>query len=166
MSDFNNEEFNPPKELDKEIINMVHRDLESNPKILFLKVLGIQGIIGVLTLLFCPQFNFSLTNNYELFHYFHRTFGEAICMGICGAIFIGIGALIVSTFVRERDLKEIHSHPFLYFVSITGIAIFCFYLLGAEIYFMMAIYWAIGALSSALIFFELGRIIRLNVFQK
>ena len=60
--------------LDKDILAFVQNDLQPNHAFVFIKLLLIQAFIGILTLAFCPQFKFSLTNNYELFHYFHYKF--------------------------------------------------------------------------------------------
>ena len=68
----NSKGVNPPEDLSERILSFVQSDLNPSHKIVFTKLLAIQGFIGFLTLLFCPQFNLSLTNNFELFHYFHH----------------------------------------------------------------------------------------------
>ena len=99
----NSEGSMPPQELDTKIISFVRYDLSPDMKIVFSKLLGIQAFVGVLTLLFCPQFELSLTNNHDLYHYFHYTFGTYGCFAICGALFIGSGAIFASYLLLDRE---------------------------------------------------------------
>ena len=69
--DFLQSDHQSPKELDAKIKNSIHEKMNPSHKLVFMKLISIQGFIGFVTMLFCPQFNFSLTNNYDLFHYFH-----------------------------------------------------------------------------------------------
>ncbi len=78
----NSEGIEPSKELDDKITNYVKYDMNPDMKIVFVKLLGIQTFIGILTLLLCPQFELSLTNNHDLYHYFHYTFGTYGCFGV------------------------------------------------------------------------------------
>ncbi|MDH5581141.1 MAG: hypothetical protein OEY33_04485 [Bdellovibrionales bacterium] len=162
----NNESVSPNKSLDEKVLNHVQRDLKITPTQLFLKIFGIHTIVGLLTLLFCPQFELSLTNNHEVFHFFHRTFGPYICMMICGVIFVGTGSLLVGGIINFRDLSIIHKHPFLYFSGITGFFILGFIIFGAKIYLESVLFWALGSILSSVIFFECIRLIRKLNFQK
>ena len=114
----NSKNLAPPSELDHKILNLVQVDLDPGHAIVFLKLISIQGLIGVLTMLFCPQFNFSLTNNYDLFHYFHHTFGASICMVLCGLIFVGSGAIFASYTLSNNEINKIKESRFLYFISV------------------------------------------------
>jgi len=68
---FNNTETqNYHLKSDDIILSFVKNDLEPQHKTIVLKILIVQTFIGMITLLFCPQFNFSLTNNFEVFHFF------------------------------------------------------------------------------------------------
>ena len=62
----NSKGVNPPEELSNKILSFVKADLNPSHQIVFSKILSIQAFIGFLTLVFCPQFDHSLTNNYEL----------------------------------------------------------------------------------------------------
>jgi hypothetical protein len=161
----NSKGVNPPDELSNRILSLVHADLNPSHKIVFIKLLGIQAFIGFLTLIFCPQFNLSLTNNYELFHYFHHNFGENICMVICGSIFIGSGAVFAAYLLKSSEIKKIKESRILYYTSVSILALSSFFLLGSKVYLTLALYWLIGAILGGLIIFEFNRVIRKEIFQ-
>tara|TARA_R110002072_G_scaffold534_6_gene4082 strand:- start:256267 stop:256788 length:522 start_codon:yes stop_codon:yes gene_type:complete len=159
------ETHSPSAELSNTILHKVRQDLNPTHTVVFSKLLGTQLFIGVLTLLFCPQFNLSLTNNYDLFHYFHHTFGEKICMAICGFIFIGSGAVFASYLLKSNEITKIKESRFLYYFSITTIALSTFLILGAQTYLYLSLYWFMGASFGGLITFEINRIIRRTLLQ-
>jgi hypothetical protein len=153
----------PPEHISTNILNIVKSDLDPSHTIVFSKLLGVQAFVGFLTLTFCPQFDLSLTNNYELFHYLHNTFGANVCMAICGSIFIGTGAIFASYLLNLSELRKIKDSKLLYYFSISSIAIASFTLLGAEIYLTLTIFWLMGATLAGVLLFELNRLLRLKV---
>ena len=161
----NSEGVNSPDKLNNKILDYVKNDLNPSHKIVFGKLLSIQAFIGFFTLTFCPQFKLSLTNNYALFHYFHHNFGESICMAICGSIFVGSGALLAAYILKASEIRKIKYSRFLYYLSITSIALTTFLILGADIYLNLVIFWFIGAYFGGLLLFEMNRIIRKAVFN-
>ena len=85
--EFTNSTSQVPNELKQSVHQKIAEKLNPAKHILFSKLALIQAFIGTLTLLFCPQFKFSLTANDQLYHYFHHTFGHYGCMIACGALF-------------------------------------------------------------------------------
>ena len=159
----NSEGVKPPKELDSKIINYVRYDLNPDMKIVFFKLIGIQAFIGVLTLLFCPQFELSLTNNHDLYHYFHYTFGTYGCYSICGALFVGSGAIFASYLLRKSEVQKIRSNKSLCYLAISLIALSLFLLFGAEVYLTAALAWLVGAMLGGLLMVEINGFFR-NIF--
>lgn len=154
-----------PKKLDQAVLEIVHKDLNPEHKIVFFKLTLIQGFIGLITMLFCPQFNFSLTNNYDLFHYFHTTFGHAVCMVFCGSIFLGSGAIFASYILSQGEVNKIKESRFLYYLGLSIMAVSSFMLFGADIYLNLLSYWLIGAIGGGVLFFELNRLVRKNLIH-
>ena len=153
----------PPTELDKDTLSFVKYELNPSAKIVFLKLLGVQGLIGFLSLFFCPQFNLSLTNNMELFHYFHHRFGQSICMILCGSIFLGSGAIFASYLLKPNEVEKIYQSKFLYYMALS-ILFLCFFLIfGVETYIGLVLPWFIGASLGGLVVFELNRAIRVRL---
>ncbi len=144
---FNNTETqNYHLKSDDIILSFVKNDLEPQHKTIVLKILIVQTFIGMITLLFCPQFNFSLTNNFEVFHFFHRNFGHTICTAICASIFIGSGTIFASMLLSISELKEIIKTKGLYGIGLSGYFVSLFLLIGSEVYLMSSIIWAMSAI--------------------
>jgi hypothetical protein len=134
-------------------------------KLVFTKLLLIQGFIGVLTLLFCPQFNLSLTSNFDLFHYFHRTFGDKICMLICGGIFIGTGALFAGTIMTRYELSLVRKNSYLYYFALIGILLSVFFMFGAQFYLGALAFWLVGAYGTSVVSLEIINLLKIRTEQ-
>lgn len=142
-----------PSHLSAAILTHVKQEIEPEHKSIFFKLISIQAFVGIVSLIFCPQFELSLTNNYELFHFFHYKFGEQICMMICGAIFLGSGALAASFLLNRFELKRIGESNFLYSFTIGFIALSVLFVLGTPVYNSLLLFWFSGAIGSNLIIF-------------
>lgn len=157
--DFNNfldDSHKTPEHLDSKVMTLISNELQVSHSVVFSKILGVQGFIGILTMLFCPQFEMSLTNNYDLFHFFHRTFGHSVCMIICGSIFLGSGAFVAGLVLNSAERKHILNSKYLYALSLSAAALSGMYLVGAQFYLNSVIYWTIGALISQIVLFILS----------
>jgi uncharacterized protein YneF (UPF0154 family) len=135
----------PKAALSQAILERVRSDLEPSVSLVFTKLLLVQSIVGVMTMLFCPQFNLSLTNNYDLFHFFHRNFGQTICMAICGGIFVGSGAVIGSFLLRKTEMNQVAKRPLLYYFALASVFLSAFMLLGVDVYLEAALAWVAGS---------------------
>ena len=153
----------PSEQTSQQVLNLIHRDLEPQHKIIFLKILAIQAFIGALTLLLCPQFNFSLSNNYQVFHFFHKNFGHYGCMAACGSVFLGSGAVFASSLLSYSEIQKIKQTKILYYLTFSGMTVLSFLFIGAEIYLDAALFWMLGASTGGLLSFELGRIVKTKV---
>lgn len=146
----------PSDTTSKNILDLVSEDLKPSPFKIFGKLTGVHGFVGILTMLFCPQFNLSLTNNYELFHYFHMNFGHAICMFICGSIFLGTGSLFALSILSREEVRKIRKTKALYHIALSIFATFIFSLIGTDVYLSFVIFWILGAVVSGFLFFEIA----------
>jgi len=151
-----NERHSAPSELSQNILRSVTSELDPDHKLVFFKLLSIQAIVGTLTLIFCPQFNFSLTNNFKIFHFFHQHFGHYGCSMVCGSLFLGTGALIASQILKKPEVQKIKQSKLLYFVSLSGIGVLCFFFLGAQVYLDAALLWIAGAILGSVVLLETG----------
>lgn len=149
-----------PTHLDERVLTFVHNELNPPHQKVFLKLVLVQGFIGALTLLFCPQFNLSLTNYYDLFHFFHMTFGHKICMIICGGIFLGSGAFFSTYILSNEEVNQIKKSRFLYYTGLSILAVSTFMVFGAEVYLNAVIFWLIGSIGIGIAVFEANRSIR------
>ena len=157
------EDFEVPQSLTTIVLSTVHSSLNPSHKIIYSKLFCIQLFMGIISMLFCPQFELSLTNNHDLFHFFHRTFGAKICMIICGAIFMGSGAIFSSSLLTFHELKKIYNSKYLYFTSLSGVFISLFSIYKTEVFLQMALLWIIGSILSAIFIFKLTYSLRLTL---
>lgn len=159
--DFTNSANSPaPKELSTTVLNYISNDLNPEKKVVFAKLVAIQAFIGLITMTFCPQYALSLTASYDLFHYFHHTFGEFICMVICGSIFMGSAAIFACSILKGAELKQIRETRGLYFMALSIISLGAFIVAGADVYSSITFFWLIGTIGSGFIIFELNGILR------
>ena len=149
-----------PKDLSDKILLSIKHQLNPAKKYVFFKLLSIQAFIGLITMLFCPQFELSLTNNYEAFHYFHRTFGHYGCMAVCGSIFLGSGAIFASYLLSREELLVIRDTKYLFNFAISGIAITLFLIFGAKVYLDLTLIWAASGIALSILIFEISRVIK------
>ena len=161
---FENSNEAPSNVLDQKVLSLVKRNLIPKHKVIFGKLFLIQAFVGSLVLLFCPQFNISLTGNYELFHFFHRNFGAYVCSAICGGIFLGSGLFFANFILSRGELAAIGKSKFLYPMALSGLFILIFLFLGGEVYLEISLAWFFGSSLFAVVFFELGKFLK-RVFK-
>ena len=149
-----------PDHISKNVLKYIDRDLNPDKKIVFSKLLSIQAFIGLITMTFCPQFSLSLTSNYDLFHYFHHTFGNTICMLICGSIFMGSATIFACFLLSTNELRLIRNSKGLFSMSISILCLGVFFLFGAEIYSSLTLVWLIGCIGSGMVLFEINNSVR------
>jgi polyferredoxin len=165
FNDFIESTDDVPLSLDKRVMGLISRELNPSVTSIGIKLITIHAFVGIITMLFCPQFSLSLTNNYEVFHYFHHTFGTAICNIICGAIFMGTGAIFAVSILSTPELRKIKRSPILYYTALSIITISIFFVLGVEMYLSMVLLWGLGAVVSSSVFIYTGLSVRLKLKQ-
>jgi hypothetical protein len=152
----------PPVHLEEHVLKTIAEKIDPPHTLIFLKLVGIQAIIGVITMVFCPQFNYSLTNNYELFHMIHHKFGHYPCMAICGAIFMGSGALVASFILEAEERVKIQHNNFLYYCALSMVALGSFFSLGAQMYLDLSAIWLAGATLSGVVIYQAPKLLKFN----
>lgn len=152
-------EIEPAAGLTSSITHFVHRDL--NPSML--QVLSqfalIQAAVGGLSLFLCSQFGIG---NGPLMHTFSQ-FGATICMALCGALFLGLGALVASFYLEKPELDLIRKSGYLPVLAIGVLSLGIFFGFGAEIVFGLGLAWLIGAFAGGLLALQAGSLLRARV---
>ncbi|MBY0384713.1 hypothetical protein K2X05_06100, partial [bacterium] len=87
-----------PQKLTETILTKIHNELNPSFLHVFKKISFIHLILGFFTLLFCPQFDISITSQLGLVPYLMQ-FGHEVCTFGCGAIFVGISVLVSSFYL-------------------------------------------------------------------
>lgn len=154
-----------PRKLTHSIFDKVKADLNPNKQLVFLKLLSVQMFTGLITMLFCPQFKMSLTNNHDLFHYFHHNFGAQICMILCGAIFLGSGAIVAAYSLDLEEVRIIKNSKGLYTLAISGLSLGVFLLFGAKLYLDLTLLWVLGAFIAGTVMLAFNGFLRRKFLQ-
>lgn len=154
-----------PKQAHTRILSHVKAELQPAVALVFAKLLVVQAIMGMLTLLFCPQFELSLTSNVELLHYFHHVYGESLCALICGAIFIAPGAALAAYLLKPAEVHKVKSAGLFYHLAVAGTALLAFFLGGADVFNQLALFWFTAATLTATLLFDLNLRLRPRVLR-
>ncbi|MEO5969938.1 MAG: hypothetical protein ABIQ95_08420 [Bdellovibrionia bacterium] len=152
-------EVQPPAHLSTQILSQIQRDLKPSPWQVFFKLVGIHGLVGTITLLFCPQFGFSPLSDVGLMNIF-MPFGKYGCMLGCGAVYVGSSAFVASFLLKPEEIKVLRRTEGLQvpFLGLLSVAVFiCF---GATIVFELTVMWFLGTILGGLATLELGWLVR------
>jgi len=160
LSFIDSEKIDPPRELSHRVLDIIIAEMKPSHRLVLGKLILIQAFIGTITMIFCPQFSFSLTSNHDVFHFFHHKFGESICMIICGSIFMGTGALFASFLMKKGEIHRIKESRLLYYLTTSIFFMSIFYILGADIYLRLVSFWLIGSVIGGAIMFEVSRLVK------
>jgi hypothetical protein len=159
------DEITPPLKVSRLILSHVETAL--NPP--WWKVLSrlalIQAIVGAVTLLFCPQFGVSLVGGAGLMGIFMR-WGEEACMMGCGAVFLGVSALVSSLVLLPEEIKVIRRTGLLQFSVLGLLSISIFVYTGATAIGTLALFWLVGSILGGLTTLELGWLFRAQFRRK
>lgn len=135
------------------IHDQIQQDLKVEWLALLLKFYAIQWILGSVTLAFCQQFGFGQGHLAMIF----MSYGEALCMVLCGAFFMGFGALGAAYLLKDAELTALR-RQFYWPLGWNGILLLWFFSqLGAEILFSLGAFWLLGGLIATVSSLELGR---------
>ncbi len=146
-------EVRPPQHVSESLLEFVRRDL--NPGLW--NVLGKLGIIhtimGSLSLLVCAQFGIGRGTHVN--HLF-MSLGELACMGICGALFLGVSLTIASMVLSASEAHSLRKHRYVHVLILSALSLFVFFCLGAEIGVSLGLAWLLGATISGILVNEVA----------
>lgn len=149
-----------PDHVSRAVLSHVERDLDPHWPAVFAKLVLLQGFVGMLTLFFCPQFDLSFTANDQVYHYLHRHFGLYGCMAVCGALFMGSGAVLAAFVLRFSEIDLILSSKYLSSFALSGLAVIAFMIFGAEVYLGLAVSWIVGGAIASIFAIDGGKAFR------
>jgi len=136
-----------PKEVSENILNRVRADLNPSAWSVFAKLLGIQLVVGTLSLAVCNQFGLNpFRTTFSLSDYF-MTFGHSTCMFLCGVLFIGLTIVLGQLVLRREEFLVLSKNAPL---QVFGLSVFSLAALigfGAEVVLGIGALWFIGAMA-------------------
>lgn len=155
-------EISVPRQVQDKIISRVHSDLNPSSLKVFRKIALIHVVVGVVSLLMCPQFGVSPLGNMGLMALLMR-FSDTVCMIGCGAIFVGGTALVSSFALRPEEIRILRKTEALQFAVLGILSIGTFLCVGASVAFGLGLAWLAGSLVGGLLSLEIGWAIRKKV---
>jgi hypothetical protein len=143
---------NVPANISKNILNLVYQQMNPSWWVVFGKLLVIQSIAGLLSLLVCNQFGINpFKTGFSLSDYFMK-FGHSTCMLLCGFIFLGFGVSASRLFLNNEEFLVIKKNSFLQVFSLSLIFLGVFAAIGAELTFIISLFWILGAMLGGVFF--------------
>lgn len=154
-----------PHKVTETIFSEIHHELNPSFLQVFGKISYIHFIVGFFTLLFCPQFDISITSQFGLIPYFMQ-FGHEVCTFACGAIFVGLSLLASSFHLKPEDIKVLKEYEFLQLLVLSSLSLGFFVALGAEVVLSLGIIWLVGAIVGGILTLNLGWALRRHQYKE
>lgn len=144
------EDMAVPEELSNRILLRIKKDLSPPGWLVFAKTLGIQAIVGTLSLGVCNQFGMNPFNTEtSLMNYFMK-YGHTVCMTLCGFLFIGLGVAFALMFLNRDEIRVFKKNSFIQVFSLSVFSLVGFLTFGADIVLSFALMWLLGGLLGGL----------------
>lgn len=144
----------PSAAVDRLILDRVTRDLQPPLGWLYAKFAAIEAGAGVATLFLCPQFGFVPGGHSTYLHALHEQAGFFTFYLICGLLFVILGALLSALLLGYNELRAIGTSRYLYYLVFGVVAFLSFFVAGAEILWLSAGPWILGACLGNLLGFD------------
>ena len=159
------DEINPSPALNDVVLQMVNSELNPSSYRVFMKVIGIHAVISLFTLSLCSQFGFQTLPRFDLMNHFMSVVGPTYCMAFCGAIYLGVSALVLSLLMKPEEVRTIRHNKLLQMTLLSGVSLGVFLCLGASLFLLPTALWIFGALVGGVGTLELGWLVR-SQFRK
>ena len=154
-----------PQKLTETVLTKLYKELNPSFLHVFKKISFIHLIVGFFTLLFCPQFNISVTSQLGLIPYLMK-FGHEVCTFGCGAIFVGVSILVSSFYLKPEEVRVVKKYVLLQLLILSSISLGFFVAAGAEIVLSLGLIWLAGATVGGILSLDLGWALRRNLYFK
>lgn len=151
----------PSHAADARIMWRVKTDLQPPIGWLYAKFATIEAAAGVATLYVCPQFGVAFGGHNEFLHALHEQAGFFTFYLICGLLFVVVGAALSALLLGVNELKAIKTSKYVYYLVFGVAAFLSFYAAGAQIIWLSAAPWILGAYLGN--WFGFGVVSRLRV---
>lgn len=144
------EDIAVPEELSNRILMKIKNDLNPSAWLVFAKMVGIQAIVGTLSLGVCNQFGMNPFNTeISLMNYFMK-YGHTVCMTLCGFLFIGLGVTFALMFLNKDEIRAFKKNSLIQVFCLSVFSLVGFLTFGADIVLSFGLMWLLGGLLGGL----------------
>lgn len=154
--------ISPPREITKNIIEKISRDLNPSSLSVFGKVSLIHLLVGSITLLFCPQFGLGFLSGMGIMHLF-MALGSFGCALLCGSFFLGFSTLTVALILRPEEIRVVRKNNFIQISLLAIFSLLIFILFGEVIVTGHSLAWLLGGILMGIFSLEFGWYLRKNI---
>ena len=154
-----------PRELSEGICEFVGSQLHPSALLIFAKLSLVQFAVGLVTLLFCPQFGFALTSSLGFMPELMRI-SEGVCMLGCGAFFAGSSLLVASLVLKTEEVRTLKRHALLQLGGVATLSLGLFVCFGAETVLTLGLIWMLGAILGGVMSLEAGWYLRQQLVRR
>lgn len=141
-----------PSEVNNNVLLKIHRLINPNAWLVFLKLLGIHVVTGFLSLSVCHQFGLNPFNTEKsLADWFMQVGGHHFCMLGCGITFVSVSILSAGYFLTTEETRALKANDLLQNLSLGLISLGIFAAFGAELAIGVAGLWLLGSLVGGLV---------------
>ncbi len=145
-----------PEDVSHTVLQYVHNALNPSSWMVFLKLLGIHGVVGTLSLAICDQFGINpFSTGFSLAQYFMK-FGHSVCMTICGFLFISLSIFFSRLIFRQEEFVVLKKNVLSQAFSLSAISLGVFMIVGAEFALSIGVLWVIGAVLGGFVTAQIG----------
>jgi len=145
FNDFASAHLEPPRDLNEKLLLRVNHELHPPLIQVFAKVASIHFIVGMLTLLVCPQFGVRiLGDGMGLMNQF-MIFGDLGCRVACGLFFFSSSMLVAALLLRREEMKALRQNQILGVSTLALLSLGVFTMAHAEVVAGFAIAWLFGS---------------------
>ncbi len=134
------------REVPLDVSARIHATLFPNPFTVFAKISGVHVMVGFVSLAFCHQFGLNpFQTETSLAQWFMNLGGHRFCMLACGVVFMVTTYLLANLFLTLEELEAVRRHKWLEVGTLTLVSLAAFYFFGADLVFVFALLWTVGA---------------------
>ena len=156
------EESFPPTSVNQSVLSQVRTDLIPPLKVVAAKLFGLHAVGAGIVSLFCPQLGVGpIIGEHGIMHLFME-YGPLACATLCGAIFLGLSAILATIFLSREELRLANRYRFLNVTLLASLSFGGLMLAGGSADRLSYMFWIIGAVVTGWSILKLGSTIRLR----
>lgn len=155
-----NAHLKPSLNTSKNLLTNIEEELSPCRRRMTLKLISIQVLLGLITLIIYPQFSHNFVQYDLILTYLNKTVSGDLRTIIQGSIFFFPGSVAAAYILSFSELKRVSSSRLLCFTLQAAICLLLFMLLETNLNLKLYGLWMLGATGGGIILFELNRWIR------
>lgn len=136
-----------PDSLTEIVMNKIAKFMNPDPKMIFVKILGIHLVVGFLSLAICHQFEVNpFGTSFSLADILMKWGGHSVCMIFCGFLFTSLSFAAAGYFLTIEEVQVLRRTEALQALALSSLSLGLLAFAGAQLVLTFAGLWLLGAL--------------------